>query len=472
MVRTHEKPAFDIAVIGAGVVGCAMARRFALAGAAVAVFERAADILDGASKANSAILHTGFDAPTGSLEQRLMRRGYQAYERLHAAFGLPLNRSGALVVAWTHEQEAMLQPVLDRARANGVDDVRLVGRTALLKREPNLSPRARAAVLVPGEALIDPWSAPYGYLAQAVEQGARLFRHCPVSGGEFDGRAWNLRTPRGRFRARAVINCAGLYGDLLERDLLGESHFTIKPRKGQFVVFDKAAHGLIDSIILPVPTGHSKGVLICRTVFGNLLVGPTAEDQQSRSDASVSRQRLEELIELGRDRIPKLADMPVTATYAGIRPASEQKDYRIGLHRTRNWIGVGGIRSTGLTAALGIADYVFDQYVGTFSTDHDWQPRDASPPGYVPRLSQGDERDWKLPNNGGIVCHCEQVTRRDVDRALEGPLAPRSLAGLKRCTRVAMGRCQGFYCLARLAELTDGRLAEPIAEPLTGIAAE
>ena len=472
MVRTHAKPAFDIAVIGAGVVGCAMARRFALAGAAVAVFEKAADILDGASKANSAILHTGFDAPTGSLEQKLVRRGYREYEKLHASFRLPLKRPGALVVAWTHEQEDKLERVVDQAHENGVDDVRLVSRAALLKREPNLSSRARAAALVPGEALIDPWSAPYSYLAQAIEQGARLFRQTPVTGGAFDGRVWNLKTPQGLFRTRVVINCAGLYGDLLEQGLLGQCHFTIKPRKGQFVVFDKAAHELIESIILPVPTERSKGVLICRTVFGNLLVGPTAEDQNSRSDTGVSRRQLEKLIEFSRARIPKLADMPVTATYAGIRPASERKDYRLQFYREHNWIVVGGIRSTGLTAALGIADYVYDQFEAAFSADRDWQPRDAPPPRQVPRLDQADERDWMLPDNGGIVCHCEQVTRREVDRALQGPLAAQSLAGLKRCTRVAMGRCQGFYCVARLAELTEGKLTEPFVESLPGQPAE
>ena len=472
MVRTHGMPAFDIAVIGAGVVGCAMARRFALAGAAVAVFEKAADILDGASKANSAILHTGFDAPTGSLEQSLVRRGYRAYEKLHASFGLPLKRSGALVVAWTPEQEDKLGRIVDQAHENGVDNVGLIDRAALLKREPNLSSQARAAVLVPDEALIDPWSAPHSYLAQAIEQGTRLFRRTPVTAGAFDGRFWDLETPQGRFRARVVVNCAGLYGDLLEQALLGDCAFSIKPRKGQFVVFDKAAHGLIESILLPVPTEHSKGVLICRTVFGNLLVGPTAEDQESRSDTGVSRQQLERLIALACARIPKLADMPVTAAYAGIRPASERKDYRIHFYEKHNWIVVGGIRSTGLTAALGIADYVYDRFEAAFPLDRDWQLRDAPPPRQVPRLDQGDERDWMLPDNGGIVCHCEQVTRREVDRALEGPLAPQSLAGLKRCTRAAMGRCQGFYCLARLAELTEGKLAEPFAEPLPGQAAE
>jgi len=446
---------FDVVVIGAGVVGCAMARRFTLEGAHVAMVEKASDILDGASKANSAILHTGFDAPPGSVELGCIRAGYAEYEAIRHDLGLVLERNGAHVVAWTEDEMDRLATIAAQAHDNGIDDVHIIGARDLSAVEPNLGPRALGAVVVPKESIIDPWSAPHVYLLQAMENGAKTFFNCAVTGGSFEGDVWALETSRGQLRGRVVINCAGLYGDQVDQAVLGESTFHITPRKGQFVVFDKAASALISSVILPVPSERTKGVVLFRTVFGNLVVGPTAEDQSSRCDARTDEASLRALIADAVTKLPRLADMPVTATYAGLRPATEFKDYQIMPRADRNWITVGGIRSTGLSAALGIAHHVHGLYEGMGSRH---QP--ISDP-IVPRansLSQSEPRDWNCDDHGEIVCHCELVTRREIDAALSGKLPPHSLGALKRQTRVTMGRCQGFYCSARLAELTQGRL--------------
>ena len=454
-----------MAIIGAGVVGCAMARRFTLEGAKVALVEKAPDILDGASKANSAILHTGFDAPTGSVEWACIRAGYEEYEDIRDELGLVQDRCGAHVVAWTREDMDRLESICAQAHENGIADVRIVGAADLRRAEPNLSQKALGAVLVPNESIIDPWSAPYVYLRQALENGASVYLHCDVVAGDLEDGCWTLRTSRGELRARTVLNCAGLYGDLVDRALLGEADFKITPRKGQFVVFDKAASGLISSVILPVPTEKTKGVVLFRTVFGNLAVGPTAEDQPSRTDASCDEATLRALIGEGVAMLPALADMPVTATYAGLRPASEFKDYRIVARPEQNWITVGGIRSTGLSAALGIARHVYGLYEGMGGA-HQPIAEPSRPVATVLAQSGGPSgpRDWQCDGHGEIVCHCELVTRREIEQALRGPLAARSLAGLKRQTRATMGRCQGFYCTARLAELTEGRLDPPLAE--------
>ena len=461
--RIPDGGAYDVAIIGGGVVGCAMARRFTLEGARVALLEKAPDILDGASKANSAILHTGFDAPEGSLELDCIRQGYQEYLEIRESLGLVHECDGALVVAWNEAEEAALEAIRARAHANGVGDVEIIGQAELRRREPNLSHRARAAVEVPGEGIIDPWSAPHAYLAQALANGARLVTSCEVTGGAFDGGAWQLETTRGPIRATSVINCAGLYGDLVDQALLGEAGFQIIPRKGQFVVFDKAARDLVTSIILPVPSERTKGIVVFPTVFGNLAVGPTAEDQQSRTDASTDTETLRALIEDGIAKIPALSGMPVTAVYAGLRPASEQKDYRIATTPAKNWITVGGIRSTGLSAALGIARHVFALY-REMGHRHDPLPDPAGVRANM--LAESGPRDWKQPGHGEIVCHCELVTRREIEAALRGPLAARSLAGLKRKTRATMGRCQGFYCTARLAEITNGHFEMPLSEKI------
>lgn len=450
---------YDVAIIGGGVVGCAIARLFTLEGARTILLEKASDILDGASKGNSGIMHTGFDAPVGSLEQQCIAAGYEDYLAIHEKLNLPLIRSGALVLAWSPEEEAILPDLMEQARANGVSDVELLSAGEILALEPEISGNVRAGFRVPREFIIDPWSAPHAYLLQALTNGAELRRDCEVLGGEFDGTHWHLKTTQAPVRAALVINAAGLFGDIVDQRLIGRTDFTIRPRKGQFVLYDKAAAALASHILLPVPTKITKGVVVCRTAFGNLLVGPTAEEQEDRRDAVLVPEQLEALKRRGAEILPGLANLDVTAFYAGLRPASEFKDYQIRASDRQNYITVGGIRSTGLSSALGVAKHVFGMasqagHVFAPVTDPAW-PK-------VGIIAEDGERDWQCPDNQGIVCHCELVTRREIELVLADPLAPRSLAGLKRRTRVTMGRCQGFYCSGALAELTRDRLAHPM----------
>ena len=214
---------YDVAVIGGGVIGCALARRYAVSGARTVLLEKAADILDGASKGNSAILHTGFDAPPGSLEAACIAEGRAEYLAIRERLGLPLMETGALVLAWTEEQAESLAELMDQARANGVTDVEAVTREEVLTLEPNLAPGVQAGFRVPGESVIDPWSAPLAYLLQAVAHGAEVRRSCPVTGGQFDGTLWHLDTPQGPVDATLVVNAAGLYGDRVDQTLLGKA---------------------------------------------------------------------------------------------------------------------------------------------------------------------------------------------------------------------------------------------------------
>ncbi len=449
---------YDVAVIGAGVVGCALARAFTLAGARVVVLEKAVDVLDGASKANSAILHTGFDAPEGSLELACIREGYALYHAVRERLGLPLVQAGAMVLAWSEDEVASLSALMDQAIANGVTDIHPLTGAEARGLEPALSDRVLAGFRVPGEHLVDPWSAAHGYLLQALANGAVLMRQAEVLAGRRSGETWHLATTAGAVSADLVINAAGLWGDEVDRRVTGESWFTIKPRKGQFVVYDKTAAALAGHILLPVPTKITKGIVVCRTAFGNLLVGPTAEEQEDRDTASLDRGTLQALMRRGAEILPALADHEVTAVYAGLRPATEEKHYRIRDDLAPGYICVGGIRSTGLSAALGIAAHVVRLAGRTAEALDDpvWP--------VMPNLSVEGRRDWQCPGNGGVVCHCELVTRREIEAALSGPMAAGSLAGLKRRTRVTMGRCQGFYCTAELARLTEGRLAQPMLE--------
>jgi len=448
---------YDIAIIGGGVVGCAVVRAFTLAGLSCVLLERGADILSGASKGNSAILHTGFDAPPGSLEHKCVRRGYKEYLEIHEKLNLPLLESSAVVVAWTEEQVESLQGIVEKAHANGVADVARISLDDLHRREPNLSSEARGAVLVPGESLIDPWSTPLAYAQQALANGATIHTLSEVQGGEFRERSWILRTSNGDFRANTVINCAGNFGDIVEA-INRSSPFRMIPRKGQFLIYDKLASDLLDSIILPVPTKRTKGVVVLRSVFGNVLVGPTAEDQEDRELAEVTEEMLLDLKAKGESILPGLASQCVTSTYAALRPATQFDEYQIGADPERRWITVGGIRSTGLTASLGIAGHVLDLYEEGFGRLAPLERVGWTP---VPNLAEHLPRPYQQPDAGEVICFCEMVTKGEIEDALASPLPPGDMGGLKRRTRCTMGRCQGYYCGYNVARIAHGHLKRP-----------
>ncbi|NTF46094.1 NAD(P)/FAD-dependent oxidoreductase [Rhizobium rhizogenes] len=454
----------DVAIIGGGIVGCAVARRFALAGARVILIEKGPDILSGASKANSAILHTGFDAPPSSLELQLIQAGRQEYLEICGSLNLSLVKTGALVCAWNQAEASKLEAIERQGRANGIEQLRLLDAAEARRRMPGLAEHLLMALEVEGEHVIDPWSAPLAYLSQAVAMGASFLRSAELLSGTFDDH-WILKTSVGAVRAQCVINAAGLYGDIVDERLGLGAEFRIKPRKGQFVVLDKAAFLHVPRIILPVPTEITKGVVVCPTVFGNVIVGPTAEEQDDRVRATVETSTLEALLRRAGEIVPVLAHMPVTAVYAGLRPATEEKGYRVFVRPERRAITLGGIRSTGLSAALGLAQHALALHA---SFSRNFAQPTAVPSVKVPNLAETRERDWQRSDHGEIVCHCELVTRREIEAALQSAVPPGDFGGLRRRTRAGMGRCQGFYCNARLAEMTRGKLFTALAVEAEG----
>ncbi|MBG1232714.1 NAD(P)/FAD-dependent oxidoreductase [Aestuariivirga litoralis] len=432
---------FDIAVIGCGVVGLAILRRLAMSGLKAVALEKGADILSGASKGNSALLHTGFDAPPKSLELKCMQAGYAEYLDIRQNLNLPLLETSAIIAAWNEEEKAKLEGIEKKARANGVNDVKQLSPTELRIREPQLSRNALGGLLVPGEHVIDPWSAPLAYAHQAIAHGAKIIRKAEVTAARFEKDAWHLTTAQGEVTARIVINAAGLYGDKVEA-LARTPSFEVKPRKGQFVVFDKPAAKLLRAILLPVPTARTKGVVLFRTIFGNLAIGPTAEETDERENATTDTATLEKLKARAIEMLPALKDVDVTALYAGLRPATQQSEYIIEADEKQNWITAAGIRSTGLTGSLGIAQHVSALYAKHFGK----LPKKLPPPKWTPVPNLAEHAIRPYMKGGEIICHCEWVTRGEIEAATKGPLPAGDLAGLKRRTRATMGRCQGFYC--------------------------
>jgi glycerol-3-phosphate dehydrogenase len=461
---------YDVAIIGAGAVGAAIARELAQYQLTVTLVEAGTDVGAGTSKASTAIWHTGFDAKPGSLEAQLMRRSYPLVEAFSAEVGLPIERVGGLLIAWATEQLQTLPALLEKAHANGVSDVRLVDAAEVYRREPHLAPGALGGMWVPGEHLLCTFSLPLACATQAVVNGVTLKLNSPVRNISTSPAGYHrLHTPSGEVHCRYLVNAAGLYSDEIDR-LLGHHTFTVKPRRGELIIFDKLARPLVNHIILPVPTAKTKGVLISPTVYGNLLLGPTAEDLEDKRATQTSAAGLQTLLEKGRAILPQLLQEEVTATYAGLRAATEQSDYQIQLYAAECYVCVGGIRSTGVSASLGIAAYVAEllQSAGLPLT-----PKAHFQTIHMPTNGEISQRPYQSaqaiqtnPAYGQIVCHCEKVSLGELIDALHSPIPACTLDGLRRRTRAMQGRCQGFNCHGALVALLAQETGQSAAQLL------
>lgn len=447
-----SEPRYDVAIIGAGVVGCAVARELSRLELRVVLVEANSDLCDGASKGNSALMVSGYDLEAATLEGRLVRRGYARYLAEAPALGLPIGRIGAMTLAWTDEQAERLARLHARATAAGHGDLELVEPDHVYDRSPDLARGLVAALWAPGEAIVDPFSTAYAYALDAYENGVEYRSNSPVAAAKREAGVWRLSCPQAEISARIVVNCAGLAGDKVDA-LAGFNDFRITPIRGQYIVFDKSARRLLDFIALPTPSATSRGILLTPTIFGNLLVGPTAEPVADASENGTTAEGIAMLSAAARQVLPSIFEHPVTTSFAGVRPASEERDYRIIRRREDGWITVGGIRSTGLSGSLGIAEHVAGLIVPELiAAPRKTAVRQVS----VPDLSDAGGRPWETgsdPADREIICHCEGITRGEIARALMSPLPPRSRKALKRRTRAMFGRCQGFYCSARIEQL-------------------
>ncbi|MBL1095621.1 NAD(P)/FAD-dependent oxidoreductase [Streptomyces coffeae] len=449
---------YDVAIVGAGVVGTAIARELAGHRLRIALLEASDDVGNGTSKANTAILHTGFDATPDTLEARLVRDGYRRLNAYAAEAGIPVEPLGALLVAWDTDQLAALPALADKAARNGYHETRILDADAVYAREPHLGPGALGALDVPGESIICPWTTTLAYATQAVRAGVHLHLHCTVR-AVTPGEHHQVDTTRGVLRARHLVNAAGLYADEIDR-LLGHTEFSVTPRRGQLIVFDTFARGLVNHILLPVPTKLGKGVLVTPTVYGNVMLGPTAEDLDDKRATGSSADGLTFLREKGARIMPELLDEEVTAVYAGLRAATEHSDYQIRAHPAQRYVSVGGIRSTGLTASLALAAHVAELLTGC---GLDPGPARKLEPVRMPNIGEAFPRPYQRadliaadPAYGTVVCHCERVTRGEIRDALTSTVPPGSLGGLQRRTRALGGRCQGFSCGAAVRAQFDG----------------
>ncbi len=454
---------FDVAIIGAGVVGSAIAREFAKHNLTLCLIDAAADVGEATSKSNTAILHTGFDMTPGSLEAKLVSQGYQLLKAYAAQVNIAVEKLGGLLVAWSDEEVANLPKLKEKAIANGYTECELITKEELYKLEPNLGDGALAALTVPGEWIIDPWSPIVAFATQAKLAGCEIRLNTKVLDIAVADELITLSTNDQPITCKYLINAAGLYSDEIDK-LLGISDFKVTPRRGELIVFDKLSRSLINHVILPVPSSMGKGVLVAPTVFGNIMLGPTAENLDDKTATGSTNAGLKFLMEKGRKIAPALLDEEITAIYAGLRAATEHSDFQIKLHTVNNkqrYLTAGGIRSTGLTASMAIATYVKQLLIAAGLDTGGEKELPAVKMNNLGEASlrsyQDEEKIAQSPLHGSIICHCEKTTTQEVLDALASPLPPTTIANLARRTRAGLGRCQGFYCHSELRKLLEKR---------------
>mgnify|MGYP001159492911 FL=1 len=463
---------YDVVIVGAGVVGCGLAYQLSMYDLRVLLVDRLHDVGEGTSKANSALIHSGYDAKPGSLESELLHEAEADWPGLAARLKIPLDPVGGIMMAVTDEQERQLEANEKNAHANRVADVSILSADEIREREPNASSSVRGGLLVPGESLADPFMASIAFAEIALANGVDILLGAEIAGVELGQARHHLVTTDGhRLPARRIVNAAGL-GSRRLADGYGGGAFDINPRRGQFLLFDKSARPLVQHILLPVPTAHTKGVLVSPTIFGNLLAGPTAEDLPLDDPAATHTtvDGIRRVLEGGSRLVDGLARQPIIATYAGARCACSQGSYFIRYNDgAPGVVTLTGVRSTGLTTSISLARHLVDgmQKELGLELSPDTDALDSRPesawPGWWRRPFENGATDARA-DHGCAVCFCEFISEGEIRDALDSPLRPRTMDALKRRTRALTGRCQGFDCQVSLAEIVSGHTGIGIAQ--------
>ena len=455
----------DILIIGAGVVGCATARELALrTGADILVAERAGDVAEGASKANSGIVHAGFDAHPGTEKARLNVLGARMYPALCEELGVPFRRNGALVVAFSAEDRATLEKLLAQGRANGVEGLRIVEHEELLRMEPSLNPQAVCALEAPTSGIVSPYELVYALADHAALNGAEFRFDTEVEGLTPTASGWLAHTADGDIACRCVINCAGIDSARLHNQV-SDSKLHLTARRGQYDILDHPDTPPFARTIFQCPTAMGKGVLVTPTVHGNVLLGPTAEDIPDGLDVATTAEGLAEVLEKARLTWPGVSLRTAVTNFSGIRAHEDHGDFVAGQTAPHCWEAVG-VESPGLTSAPAITREIAEAVMAAEGFPVR-APEDTAAPYHREKPFNEmtpDEQAAAIardPLNGRLICRCEVVTEAEIRAAIRRPVGARTVDGVKRRCRAGMGRCQGGFCAPRVVDLLSEELGVP-----------
>ena len=459
----------DVVVIGGGIVGTAILRELSKYDLRCLLVEKEPDVAVGTTKANSAICHAGFDAPTGTWKQKTNVRGNALYHQLQEELDLDIKWTGSLVVATNDEEIKHLQVLLERGRANGVSGLEILSREEVLAKEPNLV-TAKAALWAPTAGVMWPFGCAVAFAQCAVQNGAQVICDCAVTGFvKEDGAVTVVNTTKGAIRTKVVINAAGVYAEEIAK-LAGDDSFAITPRKGEYILFDKmAAPSLVYGAIFPCPNEKSKGIMICTTTHGNTFIGPNANEQASKEDTSVTPDGMNEVIAGARKLIPNLPMGASITEFAGLRAVSSTGDFILGASGVPGFINAAGIQSPGLAAAPAIAEVVAEAVSREMylRKKTGWNGRLPKKPAFN-RMTASEKQKMIEKNRlyGRVICRCETVTEGEIVDAIHQPVGARTVDGVKRRTRAGMGRCQGGFCGPRVTQILARELGIPVEKVL------
>ncbi len=446
----------DIVIIGGGVVGCAVARLLSAYQADVALAERGHDVAEGASKANSGIVHAGFDAKPGTLKARLNVEGAKLYPGLCRELGVPYERLGALVVALEREGIKALERLYAQGVENGVEGLALLEGREALALEPNLSPQVACALHAKTSGVTSPYEMTYALADHAALNGVAFLRNTRVESIRREGEGFLLETSQGPIAAKMVVNCAGGDGARLH-NLLSEEKLTLVPRKGEYYLLDRIQPLPFARTIFQTPTRMGKGVLVSPTVHGNLLLGPSAQDVDDPMDVATTAEALRQVADKARLTWPEETLRPVITAFAGLRAHAKGDDFVVGgVPGAPGAYEALGIESPGLTAAPAIAQMLCAQIAkeNGLAKKPEWKPAEKPEKPFAQMTLEEKEAAYlRDAEYGRIVCRCEQVTEAEIRAAIRRPVGARSIDGVKRRVRAGMGRCQGGFCSPRVLEI-------------------
>lgn len=459
---------YDIAIIGAGVTGAMTARELSAYDVKICLIDRENDVGRGASSANSAIVHAGFDAKPGTLKARFNVEGSRMMRTVCEELGVKYINNGSLVVGFSDEDRKTLEDLLERGRINGVEGLYIAEKDELLRMEPGLSEDAVCALVAPTGAIICPYELTIAAAGNAMDNGADLFLNFSVSSVTKSGRnRFTVTAGDGRaIEARVVINCAGVFADEIAR-MAGDGSFSVTPRRGEYLLLDKTAGGTCTHTIFRTPTKMGKGILITPTVDGNLLLGPTSEDIGDKSDKSVTQSGIDRILSQVKQEMPGVNTGSVITSFCGLRAVGSTGDFIID-SPSDGFINVAAIESPGLTSSPAIAAYVRDTAVkmcGSPAKKKDYiKTRKALHWFSVLSDAEKNKVIANDPSYGRIICRCERVTEGEILYAMAQNPKPADLDGIKRRTRAQMGRCQGGFCGPYIVRMLSERLGIPFEQ--------
>lgn len=457
---------YDIIIIGAGVTGCCVARELSRKDYSIAVLERASDVCEGTSKANSGIVHAGYDAKTGSLKARLNVLGNEKMEKLSKELDFPFRRNGSMVLLFDEEKRSELEELLKRGQANGVKGLQIIEREECLEFEPNLSDRVVAALYAPTGGIVCPFGLTIALAENAAVNGVEFHLNTEVLQIKKQENSYEIETNQGVFETRMIVNAAGVYADKFH-NMVSRNKITITPRRGEYCLMDKNVGDYVSSTLFQLPGKNGKGILVTPTVHGNLLVGPTATDIEDKEGINTSREGLEEVIKKAADSIKEVPVKQIITSFAGLRAHEKNGDFIIGeVSDAPGFVDVAGIASPGLSAAPAIGEYVAE-LVAQIAPAKDKPDFIAVRRGISDMASLDSEKQKQLiasnPAYANVICRCEMVTEGEIVDAINRPLGATTLDGVKRRTRAGMGRCQSGFCAPKVVEILARELGVDVS---------